>query len=358
MSEPAMRLTRTDSLIPSVLRMLAILLAAIALFAQPDTAHACKFYWDDHPDKGYADLKNSGDNRSVIRYMYAYDTSTPERTTETFKVFHHVFAPDNDNRDKVITNGAGGQYPHHRGLYVGWMRTKFEDKTLDFWHCKNGAHQRHVKFLEMTGKPDYGKMVAEIHWNDAEGKPVIVETRSLTVRWTINDPKDIPEDNAGSYQIEWQSKLESKRGEIQLDGDRQHAGFQFRAASPVAEANSAMYLRPEGFPQQPQAFEVDDKIDEATKQPRHINLNWLAMTYPLHEKRYTIEYFEDPSLPKPSLYSERPYGRFGAFFKTTLTPEKPLEMRYRIRVTAGKAPSRAEIQKHYDEFVGDLKKGK
>lgn len=330
----------------SLLTACRVLFAAIALSFVSSASEAAQFHWVDRPEQGEIDLV-WGENQKVVRYMYAYDTSTPERTTQTFKVFHHVFGP---GTDQIITNGAGGLFPHHRGLFVGWMRTKFEGEQLDFWHCKNGAHLRHVKFHELSGDDKHATMVAEIHWNDAMGKPVIVEMRTLEVT-LIGDPQ-----KPTGWQIEWKTKLESKRGEIQLDGDRQHAGFQFRAASPVAEANSAMYLRPEGFPQQPKAFEVDDKIDEATKLPRHINLNWLAMTYPLGDKRYTVEYFEDPSLPKPSLYSERPYGRFGAFFKATITPEKPLEMHYRIRVTAGKSPSRAEIQKHYDSFVSDLKK--
>ena len=60
------------------------------------------------------------------------------------------------------------------------------------------------------------------------------------------------------------------------------------------------------------------------------------------------------SLPKPSRYSERPYGRFGAFFKTTLSPQEPLEMRYRLRVTAGPPPAREAVQQRYEAFVGEL----
>lgn len=317
-----------------------LLLAVFASTGIP-SAFAADFRWVNREEQGEADLVLGDGSQKILRYMYAFDTSSPERKTQTFKVFHHVFGP---GTDEFITNGAGGQYPHHRGLYVGWMRTKFDGQQFDFWHCKNGAHQRHAKFLELTGDDKHGRMTAEIHWNDPDGKPVIIETRTIDVTLTESATP------VHGYQIDWQTKLESQRGEIELDGDRQHAGFQFRAASPVAEANSAQYLRPKDFPQQPQAFEVDDKGDP----PRHINLGWLAMTYPLGEKRYTIEYFEDPSLPKPSLYSERPYGRFGAFFRAKITPDKPLEMRYRIRVTAGAAPSRNAIQKNYDEFVSEL----
>ena len=143
-----------------------------------------------------------------------------------------------------------------------------------------------------------------------------------------------------------------KRGEIVLDGDRQHAGFQYRAAQDVAESNNATYVRPAGFPQQPAPFQVSDKTDPNG----HTNLGWFAMSYEIDGKRYNVEYLEDPSVPEPSRYSERPYGRFGAFFDTKFDESKPLEMKYRVIVSEGKTPTQAEVQKHYDEFVSTLKK--
>src|SRR5690606_4901014 len=108
---------------------------------------------------------------------------------------------------------------------------------------------------------------------------------------------------------------------------------------------------PAGFPQEPKAFQVDDLGNP----PRHINLNWLAMQFPLGEHKYTVAYLEDPALPKPSLYSERPYGRFGAFFKAAIV-EKPLRLRYRLFVSEGKTPSQSELQSRYDQFTQELKK--
>src|SRR5262249_33101933 len=123
------------------------------------------------------------------------------------------------------------------------------------------------------------------------------------------------------------------------------------AANAVAEKNSATYLRPANFPEQPNAFEVAD----ATDPDKHIDLGWLAMTYEIDGKSYTVGYFEDPSVPKPSRYSERPYGRFGAFFKTKLKPDAPLPMKYRVIVTTEAKPTRDVWQKRYDAFVQDLK---
>ena len=80
------------------------------------------------------------------------------------------------------------------------------------------------------------------------------------------------------------------------------------------------------------------------------------MTYELGGRRYTFEYLEAPNNPKPSHYSERPYGRFGAYFKTQLTEEKPLHLRYRVILTAGETPAQNVIQERYDRFLQDLPK--
>ena len=200
-----------------------------------------------------------------------------------------------------------------------------------------------MKFAELKGDRDSGRMVAEIHWNDGDGKPVIIETRTLVAR---RDPA------TKGWQLDWSSKLASQRGTITLDGDRQHAGFQFRAAPAVAEAAAARFLRPAKFEQNKEAIQVGD----AGNPPPHIDLNWFAMTFPIGDQRFTVEYFDNPKQPKPSLFSERPYGRFGTFFKTALTADKPLELKYRIIISSGEAPAVDAIQKRYDQFVSELEK--
>lgn len=314
------------------LALAAVLLSlTTSLFAGDET-----FRWEDNEEAGTADLL-IGD-QPVLRYMYAFDTSTPERAHETYKVYHHVFGPGSKT---IITKGAGGKYTHHRGLYVGWNKTGFEGKSLDFWHCKGGAHLRHAKFIGMEADADHGSMTSEIHWNDPDGKPVIIETRTVSVS---------EEAATGGWQIDWSTKLVSQRGDITLNGDRQHAGFQFRAAQAVAESNGGRYIRPASIPQQEDAIQVND-----AKPLKHIDLNWFALTYELEGRRYNVEYFDNPTLPKPALFSERPYGRFGTFFRTTLTEEKPLELDYRVVVSAGDKPAVADVQKRYDSFVKSLK---
>lgn len=328
-----MRLPRQSLLVLGA--MFGLLMVCISIGSAADDA---SFVWKNDEAAGRADLFLG--EQPVVRYVYPYDASTKERAFETYKPFHHVYGPGTQTE---ITQGTNGkQFPHHRGVYVGWNKTGFEGQSLDFWHCTKGAHQKHVKFVELKGDKTLGRMVAEIHWNDGNGKPVIIETRTLTAR---------REPATNGWQLDWSSKLASQRGEITLDGDRQHAGFQFRAAPEVGAKNSARYMRPANFEQKPDAIQVGD----AGMPPPHIDLTWFAMNYQVGEQRFTVEYFDNPNLPKPALFSERPYGRFGTFFKAKIAADKPLELKYRLVISTGEAPTVAAIQKRYDQFVSDLK---
>lgn len=299
------------------------------------------FAWKTNAAETETDLLFDG--QPVLRYMHAYDPSTPEKNAETYKVFHHVFGPGTGD---LITKGAGGTFPHHRGLYVAWNKTQTENGSYDFWHCTKGAHQQHIRFLNQKADDNSATATMEIFWADADNKPVVREERTVTVH-------KLPLDNGKfGWQIDWSTVLNSERGKIRLTGDRQHAGFQFRAPQSVADANSARYIRPEGFPQQPDAVQESD----GPNPPKHANLPWCAMTFPVNDNKYTVAYFEDPSQPKPSRFSERPYGRFGTFFETDLTPEQPLKMTYQVLVFPNTDQTSASLQKRYDTFVSGLKK--
>jgi len=46
-------------------------------------------------------------------------------------------------------------------------------------------------------------------------------------------------------------------------------------------------------------------------------------------------YLDHPDNPKPARYSERSYGRFGSYFVSQATKEKPLEVTYRVWLQEG-----------------------
>jgi hypothetical protein len=134
----------------------------------------------------------------------------------------------------------------------------------------------------------------------------------------------------GGTLIELVSRLTPTGREVKLDGDPQHAGFHFRASNEVAEKTKGqtVFIRPDG---------VGEKGKETNwpKDKKHVNLAWLAMSFVAGEKRYTAAYLDHPDNPKEARYSERTYGRFGSYFVTTVTKEKPLVVRYRVWLQEG-----------------------
>ena len=58
-------------------------------------------------------------------------------------------------------------------------------------------------------------------------------------------------------------------------------------------------------------------------------------TYADCPRRYRMAYLDRPTNPKEARFSERDYGRFGSYFVTTVTKEKPLLVDYRVWLQTG-----------------------
>ena len=95
----------------------------------------------DEPGKHLDILQNE---KPLVRYMYEYDLSSPERRLDTYKVWHHVMDESGKN---YLTKGPGGKFPHHRAIYIGWSKLQHGGKGHDLWHMKNKAAQIHKKVL-------------------------------------------------------------------------------------------------------------------------------------------------------------------------------------------------------------------
>jgi hypothetical protein len=117
---------------------------------------------------------------------------------------------------------------------------------------------------------------------------------------------------------------------VRLDGDPQHAGFQFRAAQEVAEGDQKLtfYIRPDGKgrPGQTRNWPGNKNF---------VNLPFNAMSFVIDGQRYTAVYIDKPTNPKEARFSERSYGRFGSYFEYDLEEGKDLYVNYRIWLQQG-----------------------
>jgi len=267
------------------------------------------------------------DGKPLVRYMYAFDASTPEKRFATGKSFHHVFAPDGKT---LITNGAGGVYPHHRGIFIGWNKLTWGNQRYDLWHVRDTS-MVHQKFLETKTNDDGSvTLVALIHWLSgaaADSRPLLEETRKVTI---------YPAADA-HLLLDFETDLKAINGDVYLDGDPEHAGFHYRPSNEVAQNKSARYtFHKDG---------INPRNDE--------DLPWVALNYTTGGQKYTVQLMSHPDNPVTNAVfsAYRNYGRFGEFLKHLIRNGKSLKLKYRFRITLGNIPARAELQKQYDAYV-------
>ncbi len=300
------------------------LLTLLTLIFLPVGINADEFSWKDTEGK-HRDLFHGG--KLVARYMYErIDISTPERRELTYKPFYHIFDRDSGI---AITNGAGGKFPHHSGIYYGFSKCSYTDskgnihKGIDTWHCRK-AHQIHDSFISQSADNDIAGLTTEIFWIGNDGEKIASEKRTQIFSFSGND-----------LTVSFRSSLTSNVPSLTLDGDPQHAGFQFRASNEVAAkyAKETYYIRPEtGKAPMGKTINWSAKSDsESTR-----NLPWKGMSFIVGGNRYTTAYLDHPDNPKPGRYSERDYGRFGSYFvKKDLKMNTSLVVNYRLVIRNG-----------------------
>lgn len=268
----------------------------------------------------YLDVLSDG--TVLVRYMYEYDPSSEESLHKTYKPYLHVFDAEGK---QPITKGAGGQFTHHRGIFIGWSRIKVDGKSYDRWHMKGGAivHQKFLeKEIDENGAATFTSLT---HWMGGANEPFLEEERKITV-------SENPE--GGRLLIDFQSELTPVDSEVFLGGDPEHAGIQYRPADEV-DRKKTKYLFPDGL----------------TNPRKEKGLRWAAENYTLGERSYSVVHLNAPSNPKDTIYSAyRDYGRFGAFFTKKIPEDESLTVNYGFLIKDGKLPSAGQIDDLWEQW--------
>lgn len=262
------------------------------------------------------------DGKPIVRYMYEFDRSTPEKALETYKVYYHVMDPEGTD---TLTKGTGYKYTHHRGMFIGWNKVSHNNIQSDLWHLNSGEAIKHNKILQQEADKNKSILSTQIDWIKNGGKvKCLEEIRTVTVHHTDTDAHVL---------LDFETELKAIDGDVALKGDSEHAGFQYRAHQDVN--NATFTFHEEG---------VDPKVDK--------DLPWVAESYDLRGKKYTIQYMSHPDNPKGAVYSAyRNYGRFGCFIPTVINDSETLKLKYRIRITTGETPSVEDLAAQYAKFV-------
>jgi hypothetical protein len=269
------------------------------------------------------------DGKVVARYMYAHDTSSKERRTDTSKPYLHVF----DTEGKApITKGTGGLFPHHRGIFIGWQKIGYAGKTYNLWEMASGDIV-HKEFANQKANGDDASFTSRTEWDltqakdDNAGKKILEEERTMTFR---RGPAPF------RLQIDFTSTVKAVAGDVVLNGDPEHGGVQFRPANELSTAETT-YV----FPR------------ESAQPHKDTDYPWVGETYTLHGHKHSVVEISHPDDPKETRWSAyRDYGRFGAFPKATLKSGDSITLRYRFLIADGPMPPADITQKVADAYTG------
>lgn len=290
--------------------------AAIALLIPVTSA---EFTFENKPDEGRVDVLEDG--RILGRYMYAHDPEN--RHHETYKPYLHLFDAEGE---KPVTKGPGGEFTHHRGLFLGWSKIEVGGKSYDRWHMK-GGDQVHQEFSDTEAGDDQAGFTSHISWFGDGDDPILEEQRRMTF---MEAPKP------AYLMVDFHSTVEAVAGDTGLGGDPEHAGLQFRPANEV-DRGKTRYL----FPKE----NADPKKDR--------DYPWVAQTFVLDGKTYQAIYLNHPDNPQDTVFSAyRDYGRFGAFFRDELDEGDELTLQIRLILVAGDRPDADWIQEQHNIYTG------
>ena len=213
----------------------------------PPTAKHDSFSWHGMPQDDHFTLTLG--NRKVLEYVAPhFDDSTPKRREETYKPFHHLLRSATGTR--LVTKGVGGNDTHHRGLFYGFNRIRYDEgrKHADTWQCVGDAYESHEGIVGSSEGPVLGRHCVAIDWH-GEGKQVFAHDSCELTAYAV----------PGGTLVDFVSLLRPADGPVHLEGDPHHSGFHFRAADEVSSKTKkeTYYLRPDGVGKPDQTINWD-----------------------------------------------------------------------------------------------------
>ncbi|MEZ6015898.1 MAG: DUF6807 family protein [Planctomycetota bacterium] len=245
----------------------------------------------------------------VLGFMFGYDAA---RHADTFKTFHHLAGLHGEG---WLTKGAGGSYPHQRGVFVGWDRILVGNQRHDLWTIDEALRprQEHDTFdldAERRG-PWRARHVSRERWLGNGGVKVADERRT----------GDVWRPTRGALVFDVESAL-SPRVTTTFAGNPAHAGVHVRLAEEHFQAGrQASFLLP--------ADAEDHPYDGDSWTAR-----WCAARFRAGDQRYVLAQLAHPTNTAPDaplpVFNARGYGRFGAFTEHRVERAATLTLRHRF----------------------------
>ena len=277
-----------------------------------------------------AELSLLAGEHTLLCYHFQTDHEKP--------YFHPLYTADG----VPLTAFEPWDHVWHRGLWFAWV---FID-GLDYWEeFADGRRCGRTEFVppeDVRLSPSGATVTVRLHYRPRDGAPLVEEQRVITIGLPRAD---------GSYTIDWRQTFTALKPEVVLDRRAitaeipwgGYVGLSWRAARTLGN------------------FHALDSEGRTDKEIEHQRARWVGMSGVSDGGRNLaggLAIFDHPDNPRfPTHWrcmADPGFGYFGPAFLLaepwTLTPARPLTLRYRVWVHRGRTQS-ATLEEEYQRFT-------
>ncbi|MBA2115421.1 DUF6807 domain-containing protein [Bremerella alba] len=235
---------------------------------------------------------------------------------------HPVFTPDGQS----VTAMFAKDHPHQQGIFSAWVRTSYQDETIDFWNLGSGTgrvlHERVVSIFQEEDRA--GFEVDLIHRKETDPKIDV-----LRERWKVTAyPTD------GSFRCFDLESTQSAITESPLSILEYHyGGFAIRGPArwvTVGNTKDIDEREPSGFL---------NNLGEDRRKGNHQHAKWVSLWGEIEGKPVSITVLSDPNnfrTPQATrIHPTKPYFCFAPCVdgQFVIDADHPYQARYRYLVT-------------------------
>lgn len=207
------------------------------------------------------------DGKDFTTYNFSSDLPKP--------FFSPVRAADGAVVTRPLNDPEDKDHPHHKGIWT----SVDEVNLIKFWAEKGKIANASVELVKPSGNPAVMKVVN--HWQGDDGKPVLVETTTISI-------------HANRLMI-FDINLAKGIAPVEFE-DTKEGLFGVRVATSMREKVGGQIVNAEGL--------------KTTKACWGKPSAWVDYTGPVAGKLYGVAIFDSPKNFRPSRYHVRDYGLF------------------------------------------------
>ncbi len=249
---------------------------------------------------------------------------------------------------KTDVAGESKDHPHHRSLWF----THGSVNGVDFWsELKNFGKQLHTGFGETKAEGNKGSFIADTKWVAADGKPVLADTRKITVT-------ALPD---GERLLDFDVTLKASEGVDVVMGDTKEGSMAIRLCNSLCLPSSKKTVGGQGH--------AYNSVSDRNADVWGKHADWVCYYGPDPKGNAVgVVIFSHPSnLRSPTTWHARDYGLFAVNpfglhdFEGlkkgdqdgkgdhTIKIGESLTLRYRIYLAKGK-PKPNKLEARFKEY--------